>query len=127
MGDDDKRWAHLREHQWKPGQSGNPAGRPKGKSFVERIEEILGEVVTAKEGELQAEKAEVVARVFVKKLMEGNVQLFLAFLDRVWPKTQHLDLTTGGEPIEPAVVPREPKRLEEVAEVLRDVTGEKLH
>ena len=28
----DPRYRHLRRYQWKPGQSGNPKGRPKGSS-----------------------------------------------------------------------------------------------
>lgn len=37
----------LREHQWKPGQSGNPNGRPKGAK--RRIKELLESLLTVKQ------------------------------------------------------------------------------
>ena len=37
----DKRLASLLPYQWKAGQSGNPAGRPKGKTMKEYAKELL--------------------------------------------------------------------------------------
>jgi hypothetical protein len=32
---------HLRRQRWKPGQSGNPGGRPKGESITARLRAVL--------------------------------------------------------------------------------------
>ena len=40
------RFAPGNRHAWKPGESGNPAGRPARASFEAFVEEILDEEVT---------------------------------------------------------------------------------
>jgi len=51
--------AHLKKHMWKPGQSGNPGGRPKGASLTNRLRKALD----ANDGKL----AEIVVKVLLRE------------------------------------------------------------
>lgn len=80
----------LRGGSWKPGQSGNPKGRPVGtgklsalrESIMEHIPEIVGQLVEQAKG--------------------GDVQAIRLLLERVFPPVKateqavHIDLPKGG-------------------------------
>ena len=58
---------HLKEHQWKPGQSGNPSGRPKNvmKDFMRQRFKSMSD-------KARTEFLEEVAHIDQIKLAEGN-------------------------------------------------------
>ena len=66
--DDQCKWRALKKYQWKPGQSGNPDGRPKGKSLKRWAAEFLKALPDDKKLEfLKALPEEIVWR-----MAEGN-------------------------------------------------------
>ncbi len=71
-----------REGQWKPGQSGNPGGRPKWKP----ISEALQHLVTPK-------VAEAIASELILRAGKGDVSAFNALTDRIEGKVTQ---TVGG-------------------------------
>lgn len=61
-----------KNNRFKPGQSGNPKGRPVGAlSITTKIKEILTEALEQKDGS-KMEIAEVLARSIVKRAIAGN-------------------------------------------------------
>ena len=65
------------EHRFKPGQSGNPGGRPKGTS----ISAIMGELRDEKDPKAKKTIAEKLARAFLKNA-ETNASFANIVLDR---------------------------------------------
>ena len=97
----EKSLANLRP-PWKPGESGNPKGRPKGSknSFESIVRSKLDEQVAgAPEG---TTKLDVLADIFVAQLLnKKNKEAFAQFIEREWPKvSKHevaADVEVGGE------------------------------
>lgn len=100
---------------WKPGQSGNPAGRPKdGESWSSIIASVgnmysddllafigkdtdLGRMLGEYPKNVQL-KYLVVARVFSSLMFEPSSGLLKEFMDRMEGKVpERVDMTTGGE------------------------------
>jgi hypothetical protein len=64
-----------REHQFRPGQSGNPSGRPKGtRNFRSELREELSEVVTVHDGDrdIQISKQRALIKSVVAAAIDGN-------------------------------------------------------
>ena len=64
-----------RANQFRPGQSGNPSGRPKGvRNFRSELREELSEVVTVRDGEreIQVSKQRALIKSLVAAAIEGN-------------------------------------------------------
>jgi hypothetical protein len=64
-----------RAHQFRPGQSGNPSGRPKGaRNFRSELREELSEVVTVRDGEreIQVSKQRALIKSVVAAAIDGN-------------------------------------------------------
>ena len=71
------------ETRFKPGQSGNPGGRPKGRSLTARLRELL------EKGEINGKPipggrqvADLVVEAMVKGAIKGNSKLIVEVLDR---------------------------------------------
>jgi hypothetical protein len=85
---------------WKPGETGNPRGRPPRNRQIDDLLELLDETAGA-------ERA--ISKAWLKKLLEGNVAHLKEYLDRrdgPVPKevntTEHQEIKTkkrvGGKP-----------------------------
>jgi len=82
-----------KEFQWKPGQSGNPKGRPKF-SLVSILKELLQEVPEGK----KEMKAKVLMREAIEKAMKGDTFMLRDIINRIdgMPR-QGIDLGLGEE------------------------------
>jgi hypothetical protein len=63
------------EHQFKPGQSGNPSGRPKGaRNFTSDLREELAELVSIKDGggSFQVTRQRAIVKAVVNAALEGD-------------------------------------------------------
>lgn len=69
---------NVEPFQWRPGQSGNPSGRPKRKKVTDALIEALEAL--AQEGDKTA--AEAVARAMVLKAVAGDVKAATFIADR---------------------------------------------
>lgn len=76
------------ESRFKPGRSGNPNGRPKGRS----VTAILRQVIEANDGEL----AERLVRVLVDRALAGDFRCLKEILDRIDGKPATIATNTEG-------------------------------
>jgi len=67
----------LEEHRFKPGQSGNPKGRPKGTSIQKAIRALLDDGVKGQD----LQKA--LARVAVQRALTGDFKFYQMVLERI--------------------------------------------
>ncbi len=89
----------LKEHAWKPGQSGNPKGRPRRPSFESLVADILDEELEG--GDTPMSRRKALAIVFVDAMLKRNTQLIKEYLGREWPVVQQLEFSgRGGGPVE---------------------------
>lgn len=79
------------EHRFKPGQSGNPGGRPKGRTLLSVVREIL-----AKEGEKGLTAA---ARGYAKQMKRGNFAHLKEYIEREEGKVPDRIAGVEGEPV----------------------------
>lgn len=89
---------------WRPGQSGNPKGRPKsGKRLTDVLRRVLAE--PAKEGKT---KADELADVLVGLAQKGDLDALKYIYDRLDGKpTESQEISgPGGKPLELQVVER---------------------
>jgi hypothetical protein len=63
----------LAPFRWKPGQSGNPGGRPKSKPITDKLLEVLED----------PKQLEALVRVWLKNAQKGSVTHLREILDRV--------------------------------------------
>ena len=75
----------IAENKWKPGQSGNPAGRPKGAKNKTTLmkQAIEGELVE----ELQKDVKDVLAKA-VSLAKDGNEQMIKLIIDKFIPNAR---------------------------------------
>ncbi len=75
---------------FKPGQSGNPSGRPKLTRLTDALRQQLAETMP---NAPERTVAEVIARVLIKEAISGNVQAIRELADRTEGKPkQSIDL-----------------------------------
>ncbi len=91
----------LLPYQWKKGQSGNPAGRPKGKTMKEYVRELL----ERQTDEERQEFLQGMPKEIIWKMAEGNPQ-------------NNTDLTSKGEAL--VIIP--PEKAEQIKNALQDLT-----
>lgn len=70
------RAAHLTEHQFQPGESGNPGGRPKGKSISAEFRKLMDRGLNGKD------LAEAMAKRAYEMALKGNFQFFNMIMER---------------------------------------------
>jgi hypothetical protein len=73
---------------WKPGESGNPGGRPKKKPLTDAYAAILGKPVPAEVAEklkvdTSTTYAEIIAMALAREAVKGNVRAAGELADRV--------------------------------------------
>ena len=68
---------HLRPHRWKPGQSGNPGGRPKGESVTATLRRMLQQEHNGKTIQ------EILAERVIKEAISGKFQFAKELRDRL--------------------------------------------
>jgi hypothetical protein len=85
-------------HFFKPGQSGNPNGRPKGSlNFKTKWEKFVSKIA-AKDNLLPEDIDEKLMLVAYKKANDGDYQFYRDIHDRVYGKPlQTTDITTKGD------------------------------
>lgn len=66
-----------KDYRWKPGQSGNPGGRPKGRSITARLRALLEQEHGGKQ------LADLVAERFLKDVLQGKLGHLKEMLDRL--------------------------------------------
>jgi hypothetical protein len=97
----------LAKYQFAPGQSGNPGGRPKGRSVTSRLRELLeqGEI-NGKPLRNGQQVADLVTRVIIQKVLSGDPQFVKILLDRTEGKPTERKEISGedGGPIKIKVV-----------------------
>ncbi|MCH8270225.1 MAG: hypothetical protein IH985_03330 [Planctomycetes bacterium] len=67
--------AQLAEHAWKPGQSGNPKGRPKGTGLTDRLRKILERD--------DGRAAQALVEVAVREALKGDFRFWDRIYDRM--------------------------------------------
>lgn len=103
---------------WPPGQSGNPAGRPKGAKHGLRArltqalnKQVTPDILAALKAEGisldDRENAEALAAVLIKQALDGDIQSAKLIADQTespMPKSVNLDATLKVERIERIVI-----------------------
>ena len=100
------------EAQWKPGQSGNPNGRPKG-NIVDELLKALHEELDTEKGKVKIGRA--VAQKLLQAALKGDLRATNQILDFTESKPKQSVEHSGpdGQPIAVSVVDLLTKRDEE--------------
>jgi hypothetical protein len=86
---------------YQPGQSGNPAGRPKLTPEEKAVKKALKEMVKEYKEKL-ADALIDISPVLIAEALKGNITAIKEINDRVMGKPeQQTDITSGGEKINP--------------------------
>lgn len=124
--------------KWKPGQSGNPKGRPKRERLETLIEQSLDQpaspdVLASLGCEPDAEgnysiksRRDALVELFSRKLEAGDDKAWALYIDRVWPKVNLHDVTVRDEDADSLDVELD-TRISRVATGATDGSGRELH
>lgn len=85
------------EHQWKPGQSGNPGGLQKGKSLTAVLRELLDQIPKGDNKKLK----EAVVKALLKKALTGDTRALDIIFDRTEGK---VTIPIGGDAESPIYI-----------------------
>ena len=102
--------ATLQPKPWKPGQSGNPAGRPKGipnaKTRYRRLLELTSKKANPVTGEMEEfTQLELMDMAIFNKALKGDMAAYKEIMDRLEGKSPlSVDHTTQGDKITPILV-----------------------
>lgn len=95
---------NLRGHVFKPGQSGNPKGRPKGRTLVEIINDVLAEEVRIGDGD-SVSRMEAAVRIAADEAIRNrDVRWFRELMDRISPKPKRIEVSNVDESEPTAIV-----------------------
>lgn len=86
----------MRERMFKPGQSGNPKGRQKGRTLEEEVRKLLDAKLST--GADAPTRLEALAAILLEEVMQKrNTALIRATLDRLWPAGLDVNLHATHE------------------------------
>lgn len=85
---------------FKPGQSGNPSGRPKGSlGFSTLFKKAIRKIAKEKKLNIKDPETQLVVKAIIEGL-KGNYSYYKDIMDRRYGKAKEsLDITTGGKPL----------------------------
>lgn len=70
--------------QFKPGQSGNPGGRPKrGWNWAKLFEEAVDEELTTKDGKMTAQAKQFIVKKLVRMAVDGDMVAVKEIINRM--------------------------------------------
>lgn len=95
------------DNQWQPGESGNPGGRPKGKSITAELRKLIDKGTNAED------MAQILYDLAKNKLDRSQIAALKELLDRTDGKVADVHKIEADVPINIAFVPAQ--------EVLKDV------
>jgi hypothetical protein len=85
----------LKPYQFKPGESGNPAGRPKGsRNFSTLFNEAIKKIVTEQKIPITDPEIEMVSRAIIEAL-KGNYVFYRDIMDRRYGQAKQTIETSG--------------------------------
>jgi hypothetical protein len=71
--------------RWKPGQAGNPKGKPKRK----KLEELVLDLMAKKDPKTGKPPMAVLARHIVDRLLMGDTEMIRLMANRLWPEIKN--------------------------------------
>jgi len=85
---------------WKPGESGNPAGKPKGTlDFKTVLARAIKKIASDKTLDLKDPETAMVVKAY-QEALKGDFKFYKDITDRAYGKAQdQLDITSGGKPL----------------------------
>lgn len=75
---------NIKDYGFKPGQSGNPGGRPKrGWSWASLFEEAAEEELTTKDGKITDKAKKFIAKKIVRMAVDGDIAAIKEIINRM--------------------------------------------
>lgn len=117
---------NLRPVSWKPGQSGNPKGKPKGtKSISTFLRKLLDKEISAPRGsELASGKITVAERLALSLISQanlGNIRAAVEILDRTEGKVKDVVEQTNKNDLPSWLVDMAPKPIKDIDRKKNDI------